>query len=91
MVWSQTRGELQLVTEVMTVLFLTNSLPKTILAMATVSSARSLAVTEPMNGLSECFRQLWTVCRWRFGTGTSTGSQVMPPDMCRAGIMWASL
>ena len=31
----------------------TNASPKTIFAIETVSSARSGAVTEPMNGLSE--------------------------------------
>ena len=54
MVWSHTSGELQLAMDVMTVLFSTNSSPKRIFAMATVSSARSRAVTMPMKGLSEC-------------------------------------
>ena len=53
MVPSQTIGELALTRLEMTVLFSTNSSPKTSFAMATVSSARSGAVTEPMNGLSE--------------------------------------
>jgi hypothetical protein len=54
MVASQTRGELQLQTETMTVLASTKASPKTSLAMATVSSARSRAVVAPMKGLSEC-------------------------------------
>ena len=36
----------------------TNASPKTIFAMETVSSARSGAVTEPMNGLSDQRRWL---------------------------------
>jgi hypothetical protein len=52
MVSSKTIGELALM-RLVTQLFSTKSSPNTILAMAIVSSARSGAVTEPMNGLSE--------------------------------------
>ena len=52
MVASKHIGELALIRLVSTVLFATNSSPNTISAMATVSSARSGCVTEPMNGLS---------------------------------------
>ena len=60
-------------------------------AIATVSSARSRAVVAPMNGLSECLSRLYTTCRWRFGTGTSTGSQMMPPERCMDADRCASL
>ncbi|MCY1308466.1 hypothetical protein D3C87_2167000 [compost metagenome] len=53
MVSSKTIGELALIRFSVTQLFSTNSSPKTIFAMAIVSSARSGAVTEPMKGLSE--------------------------------------
>ena len=53
MVSSNTIGELALIRLVSTVFWSTKSSPNTIFAIATVSSARSGAVTEPMNGLSE--------------------------------------
>ncbi len=53
MVASKVMGELALIRLVRTVLVSTKSSPKTIFAMATVSSARSGAVTEPMKGMSE--------------------------------------
>ncbi len=52
MVLSQTIGELALMRLVMTVFSSTNSSPKRIFAMSTLSWARSGAVTEPMKGLS---------------------------------------
>ena len=52
MVASQVRGELALMRLITTVSFAMRS-PNTILAMSTVSWARSPAVTEPMKGLSE--------------------------------------
>jgi hypothetical protein len=55
MVPSQTIGELALMRLVMTVFLATKSAPNRIFAISTVSSARSGAVTEPMNGLSESF------------------------------------
>jgi hypothetical protein len=53
MVESNTSGELALIRLISTQLESTKSSPNTILAMVTESSARSGAVTEPMNGLSE--------------------------------------
>ena len=50
---SQVIGEFALIKLIITVLLLTNSSPKRILAMSIVSLARSGAVTEPINGLSE--------------------------------------
>ena len=50
---SHTKGEFALMRLVMTAFSSTNASPKTIFAIETVSSARSGAVTEPMNGLSE--------------------------------------
>ena len=58
MVSSQTSGELALISDVVTVLLVANSSPKTIFIMSTVSSARSRAVTLPMMGLSEYLRPL---------------------------------
>ena len=53
MVASQVIGELALIRLINTVLVSTKSAPNRIFAISTVSSARSGAVTEPMNGLSE--------------------------------------
>ena len=53
MVPSKTMGEFALIRLISTQFWSTKSLPKTISAMATESSARSGAVTEPMKGLSE--------------------------------------
>ena len=53
MVPSKVMGELALIRLTITVLLSTKASPKTSLAMATLSSARSGAVTEPMKGLSE--------------------------------------
>ena len=52
MVASKVIGELALIKLVMTVFSSTKSSPKTILAIAIESSARSRWVTDPMNGLS---------------------------------------
>ena len=54
MVSSQTSGELQLTSAMITVFRSTKSSPNTSLAICTASAARSGAVTGPMNGLSEC-------------------------------------
>ena len=64
----------------MTVFWSTKSSPNRILAIATVSSARSGAVTEPMNGLSDSVMCASTMSRWRLLTGTSTGSHTVPPE-----------
>ena len=53
MVESKTMGELALIRLIITVFCSTKSSPNASLAMATLSSARSGAVTEPMKGLSE--------------------------------------
>ena len=53
MVPSKVMGELALIRLIITVLLSTKAAPKAIFAIATESSARSGAVTEPMNGLSE--------------------------------------
>jgi hypothetical protein len=53
MVSSKVMGELALIRLTSTVFWSTKSSPKTSLAMATVSAARSGAVTEPMKGRSE--------------------------------------
>jgi len=91
MVSSQTSGELQLTSETITGPASTTSRPNTISAMRTASSARSGAVTGPMNGMSEWRIALAVMCRWRLGTGTSTGSQVTEPVLCSAGASQASL
>ena len=54
MVSSQTKGELQLTSAMITVWRSTNSSPNRMRAIFSASSARSGAVTGPMNGLSEC-------------------------------------
>ncbi len=56
-------------------------------AIFMTSSARSLAVTIPMKGLSECLRAECMMCRCRFGTGISIGSQMIELDECSAGDM----
>ena len=50
---SQTIGEFALMSESITVRPMRESVPKAIFASSTESWARSGAVTEPMNGLSE--------------------------------------
>ncbi len=50
---SKVSGALELIRLTITVFRSTNSLPNTISAMRTESAARSPAVTDPMNGLSE--------------------------------------
>ena len=52
MVASKVMGELALISEVTTVFLRRKSSPNRIFAIATVSSARSGWVTEPMNALS---------------------------------------
>jgi hypothetical protein len=49
---------LALARHVMTVVSRTKSWPNTIPAMCRLSSARSMEVTAPMNGLDEYFRRL---------------------------------
>ena len=58
------------------------SSPNAILAISTLSAARSGCVTEPMNGLSLYLTWLYTMSRWRLLTGRSTGSQIVPPEWC---------
>ena len=53
MVLSQTNGVLPLARQVITVVSRTASWPKTMPAMWRLSSARSIEVTAPMNGLDE--------------------------------------
>ena len=56
MVASQTSGEFALMRLKITVFCSTNSWPKTMRAISTVSRARRGCVTEPMNGLSVSVR-----------------------------------
>jgi hypothetical protein len=58
MVSSNTIGELALIRLRVTQFWSTNSAPNRILHISIVSSARSGAVTEPMNGLSLYFMWL---------------------------------
>lgn len=75
---SHTSGLLALMRLVITVRSF-RSPPKPMRASSTLSAARDPAVTEPMNGLSLYFRCEYTMSRWRLLTGTSTGSQTVPP------------
>ena len=58
----------------------TKSSPNTMRAIATESSARSGAVTDPSSALSDQRRCAYTMCMWRLFTGTSTGSHTVPPE-----------
>ena len=60
-------------------------------AISTESRARSGIVTEPMNAWSLYLMWLYTMSRWRLLTGTSTGSQIVPPEWCSHGVAWVSL
>ena len=59
--------------------------PNAMRASSTLSDARSPAVTEPMNALSLQRRWAYTMSRCRLLTGTSTGSQTVPPEWWRCG------
>ena len=67
-----------------------DSLPKTISAIAIVSSAFGPDVTEPMNGLSESVINAYTMSRWRESSGLSSGSQTVPPGESSCGNDCAS-
>ena len=54
-------------------------------AIFITSSARSFAVTMPMNGLSEYFSAEWMMWRCRLGTAISIGSQMIELEECSAG------
>ena len=43
-----------------------------------------------MKPRSEYLMWLYTMSRWRLFTGTSTGSQIVPPEWCSQGDDWAS-
>ena len=75
-------GEFTLMSEVITVLSRTKSLPNRISHISTLSWARLGSVTEPMKGLS--LRVMWacSMSRWRLFTGISVGSQTVPPEWC---------
>ena len=81
---SQRSGDEALMSDVMTVRS-ARSPPKAIRASSIESTARSAAVTDPMNGLSLKRRWAYTMSRWRVATGTSTGSHTVPPEWCRWG------
>ena len=53
--------------------------------MAMESSARDGWVTDPIGALSLQRRWAYTMSRWRFVTGTSTGSHTVPPEWCNHG------
>ena len=50
--------------------------------ISTELAARSGAVTEPMNGLSESVICASSMSRWRLFTAMSVGSQTVPPEWC---------
>ena len=87
MVASITSGELMLMSETRQQFSSTKSSPKTSRAMATLSSARSGAVTEPMKGRSDSVMCAASMSRWRLFTATSTGSQTVPPEWWMAGAV----
>ena len=82
MVSSHTSGELTFTFPWMTQCVSMKPAPKaasnTMRAIAIESSARSGAVTAPMNGLADQRRWASTMSRWRLLTGTSTGSHTVP-------------
>ena len=53
--------------------------PNRISLIATVSAALGPDVTEPMYGLSDSVISALTMSRWRESSGTSLGSQIVPP------------
>ncbi len=75
-------GELMLIRLVITVFACTNSCPKRIPAMSTLSCARPGSVTEPMNGLSDSVMWACSMSRCRLFTATSVGSHTVPPEWC---------
>ena len=81
---SQRSGDEALMSEVITVRSW-RSPPKAIRLSSIESAARSAAVTEPMYGLSLYLMWAYTMSRCRLLTGTSTGSQTVPPLWCRWG------
>ncbi len=81
---SHRSGDEALISEVITVRS-ARSPPKAIRASSTESTARSAAVTEPMNGLSLSRMWEYTMSRCRLLTGTSTGSHTVPPEWWRWG------
>ena len=54
-------------------------LPNRISLIAIVSAALGPEVTEPMCGLSDSVISAYTMSRWRESSGTSLGSQIVPP------------
>jgi hypothetical protein len=68
-----------------------DSRPKTISAIAIVSTALGPDVTEPMNGLSESVSRAKTMSRCRESSGRSFGSQIVPPGESSCGNDCASL
>ena len=87
MVPSKTIGELALMRFTTTQFWSTKSDPNRMRHISTVSSARSGAVTEPMNGLSDSVMCASTMSRWRLLTATSVGSHTVPPEWCIEGAM----
>ena len=88
MVASKTKGEFTLTSPRMTVFSSTNCLPKSTSAMAMESCERDQWVTEPMNDLSPRRAWAWIMSRWRLLTGTSVGSQTVPPEYWSMGLIW---
>ena len=68
--------------EVITVLSWTKSLPNRISHISTLSCARLGSVTDPMNGLSDSVICAISMSRWRLFTGISVGSHTVPPEWC---------
>ena len=87
---SKTSGELTLMFPWITQSRSRRSAPKATRAMATESSARSAEVTPPMNGLVDQRRCAYTMSRCRLLTGTSTGSQTVPPEWWSHGDAYVS-
>ena len=56
--------------------------PAHVHAMSTLSCARLGSVTDPMKGLSLNVICARSMSRWRLFTGTSVGSQTVPPEWC---------
>ena len=63
------------------------SAPNRMRAISTESSQREISVIEPRKGLSDQRMWAYTMSRWRLLTGTSQGSQVVPPEWCSQGSM----
>ena len=88
---SQTNGELTFTLPRMTQFRSTKSAPNRMRHMSMLSSDRLSAVTDPMNPRSDSVICASTISRCRLLTGTSVGSQIVPPEWWKLGLDCASL